>query len=133
MTETIKQNTIEVAQKAFDRFRHGLATGDWNSLLDMLSDDFTFWFPVGPYRGLNHGKERMQEFLNYVSETFPGGLTINSIERITSNDTTVVFEFRDEGLMRGEPYKNRIAASFDVRGDKICAYREYFGSDGKSN
>jgi len=43
-----------------------------------------------------------------------------------------VFEFRDEGVMRGQPYKNRVAVAFDVRDDKICAYREYFGSDGKS-
>ncbi|MDJ0661980.1 MAG: hypothetical protein QNJ42_21215 [Crocosphaera sp.] len=57
------------------------------------------------------------------------------------NEKTVIFEFRDEGLFRGVPYKNRVAISkrsasrcaFDIRGDKICAYREYYGSDGKSN
>lgn len=132
MTET-QANIIEVAKKAFSQLSHGLTTGDWNPLLDMLTDDFTFWFPMGQYHGLNHGKERMKEFLQYVSETFDEGITVTSIERITSNETTVVFEFCDEGMMRGEPYKNRVAASFDVRGDKICAYREYFGSDGKSN
>jgi len=56
-----------------------------------------------------------------------------TLDSVTSNETTVVFEFRDEGMMWKEPYKNRIAVSFDVRGDKICGYREYFGSDGKSN
>lgn len=123
---------MEVAQQAFGNFKHGLATGDWNSFLDMLTDDFAFWFPVGPFHGLNIGKERAREFFEYVNEVF-GGITIASIERITSSETTVVFEFRDEGKMRGEPYKNRIAVSFDIRGDKICGYREYLGSDGKSN
>ncbi len=98
----------------------------------MLTDDFTFWFPVGSFHGFNQGKERARAFFEYVSEVF-GGITITSIERVTSSDTTVVFEFRDEGKMRGEPYKNRIAVSFDIRGDKICGYREYLGSDGKSN
>ena len=126
-------NTLEVGKQAFAQLTHGLATGDWNQFLDILTDDFSFWFPVGPYHGLNVGKEKAREFLEYVSQTFPGGLSITSVERITSNETTVVFEFRDEGMMRGEPYKNRIAASFDIRGDKICGYREYFGSDGKSN
>ena len=126
-------NTLEVGKQAFNHLTHGLATGDWNSFLDMLTDDFSFWFPVGPYHGLNVGKEKAREFLEYVSQTFPGGLSITSVERITSNETTVVFEFRDEGMMRGEPYKNRIAASFDIRENKICGYREYFGSDGKSN
>jgi ketosteroid isomerase-like protein len=98
----------------------------------MLTDDFTFWFPIGPFHGLNVGKERASEFFQYVDEVF-GGISITSLERVTSSETTVVFEFRDEGQMRGEPYKNRIAVSFDVRGDKICGYREYLGSDGKSN
>lgn len=132
MTE-IKHDTLEVAHKAFGHFTHSLATGEWNQFIDMLTEDFTFWFPVGPFHGLNTGKERFGEFLQYFSENFKGGIEITSLERVTSNETTVVFEFRDQGMLRGEPYKNRIAISFDIQGDKICAYREYFGSDGKSN
>lgn len=128
----INPDTLEVAHQAFEYFTHGLATGEWNQFMDMLTEDFNFWFPVGKYHGLNVGKERALEFFEYVTETFSPGLSF-ILDRVTSNETTVVFEFRDEGLMRGEPYKNRIAVSFDVRGDKICAYREYFGSDGKSN
>ncbi len=126
-------NTLKVAQKGFEHFTHGLASGDWNAFLDMLAEDFTFWFPMGKYYGLNVGKQRAQEFFQYVSEAFSPGLTVTSLDSVTSNETTVVFEFRDEGLLMGEPYKNRIAVAFDVRGDKICGYREYFGSDGKSN
>jgi ketosteroid isomerase-like protein len=129
---TQPSNTLEVGRRAFKHFEHGLATGDWQALIDLLSDDFTFWFPVGPYHGLNTGKERAIAFLQYVSESFSEGLSL-TLDRVTSNETTVVFEFRDEGLLLGQPYKNRVAVSFDVRGDRICAYREYFGSDGKSN
>lgn len=127
----INQNTLEVAQKAFKHFAYGLEMGEWNAFLDMLTDDFSFWFPVGQYHGLNVGKEKTREFFEYVSSAFPSGLKV-MLDRVTSNKTTVVFEFRDEGSLRGEPYKNRIAVSFDVREDKICGYREYFGSDGKS-
>lgn len=125
-------NTLAVAQQAFTHFEHGLATGDWQAFFDMLTDDFSFWFPLGKFLGLNVGKERAIEFFNYVSEVYDQGLTL-TLDRVTSNETTVVFEFRDQGLMRGTPYKNRVAVSFDVRGDKICGYREYLGSDGKSN
>lgn len=128
----IEPNTMEVAQQAFEHFTHGLATGEWQGFLEMLTEDFTFWFPVGDYHGLNVGKERAREFFQYVSQAFSQGLIL-TLDRVTSNETTVVFEFRDEGLMWGQTYKNRVAVSFDVRGDKICAYREYFGSDGKSN
>ena len=123
---------MTVGRQAFDLFTSGLATGEWQAFLDMLTDDFTFWFPIGKFHGLNVGKERAAEFFQYVADAYSEGLTV-TLDRITSNETTVVFEFRDEGPMWGEPYKNRVAVSFDVRGDKICAYREYLGSDGKSN
>jgi ketosteroid isomerase-like protein len=129
---TQSANTLTVAQQAFTHFEHGLATGDWQAFLDMLTDDFSFWFPIGQFHGLNVGKDRAIAFLQYVSEVYSDGITL-TLDRVTSNETTVVFEFRDQGLMWGEPYKNRVAVSFDVRGDKICGYREYLGSDGKSN
>ena len=56
------ENTLKVAQQAFEYFRHGLATGEWQLFLEMLSDDFTLWFPVGAYHGLNVGKERASAF-----------------------------------------------------------------------
>lgn len=126
------ENTLKVAHQAFEVFTQSLATGEWQVFLDMLTDDFTFWFPVGKFHGLNQGKERAKEFFEYVSASFHPGIKLVSLDRITSNETTVVFEFCDEGLLFGEPYKNRIAVSFDVKEDKICGYREYFGSDGKS-
>lgn len=127
------ENTLKIAHQAFENLQYGLATGEWNPWLDMLAEDFTFWFPVGPYHGLNVGKDKAKAFCQYVSEVFGQTIRLTSLERVTSNETTVVFEFRDEGMMRNEPYKNRIAVSLDVRGNKICGYREYFGSDGKSN
>lgn len=127
------ENTLTVAHQAFEHFQRGLATGEWNQFLDMLTEDFSFWFPMGKFHGLNEGKEKAREFFQYVSLSFSSGLKLTSLDRVTSNETTVVFEFRDEGTLFGEPYKNRVAVSFDVRGNKICSYREYFGSDGKSN
>lgn len=132
MSETA-DNTLKVGYQAFENLQYGFTTGEWNPMLDLLAEDFTFWFPVGPYHGLNVGKERAKSFFLYVSEVFGQTIRLTSLESVTSNEKTVVFEFRDEGMMRGEPYRNRIAVSFDVRGDKICGYREYFGSDGKSN
>lgn len=126
------ENTLKVAQQAFEHFTQGLETGEWQAFLDMLTDDFTFWFPMGKFQGLNTGKERAKEFFEYVSEAFKPGLKLTSLDSITSNKKTVIFEFRDEGNLLGQPYKNRVAVAFDVRGDKICSYREYFGSDGKS-
>lgn len=118
--------TLQVAEQAFQSFSAGLASGDWSAFLNQLSDDFTFWFPAGPFKGLNHGRARMQEFLNAVSRVFPEGLTL-TVQQITSNATTVVFEIRSQGLMLGHPYENQAAIAFEVKNEKICAYREYLG------
>ncbi len=131
-TDNNNSKVITTAKTAFKQFQQGLATGTWDSFLEMLTEDFTFWFPVGSFQGKNVGKARAAEFFNFVShQIFSEGLTL-TLERMTSNDMTVVFEVRSQGKMLGHPYENQAAISFDVRGDKICSYREYLGvlSDG---
>ncbi len=117
---------LKTAELAFQAFSHGLASGDWSQLLDYLTEDFAFWFPAGPFKGWNYGREKAQEFFSMVSNVFPDGLTL-TVQSITSNPSTVVFEVRSEGLMMGHPYENQAAIAFDVRDGKICGYREYMG------
>ena len=116
-----------VAEEAFVDFRAGLATGEWGPFLDRLSEDFTLHFPLGKFQGLNHGKERAAEFFAYVSQVYPEGLEIEEVLGVTAEGTRVVFEFKDRGVMFGEPYRNVVAVSLDVCGEQICGYREYFG------
>ncbi len=126
-------HSLEVGQRGFTAFQKGLATGDWNDFLAMLTDDFSFYFPQGKYQGFHQGKDKAKEFFAYVSTAFPAGLKITETMHVTASEKNVVFEFKDEGELRGAPYKNRVAVSWNICGDKICGYREYFGSDGKSN
>lgn len=118
--------TLHIATHAFQAFATGLAGGDWPPFLNQLSDDFTFWFPAGPFKGWNHGRERMATFLASVAQVFPGGLTV-TVQQITSNETTVVFEVRSTGSMLGHPYENQAAIAFEVSNGQISAYREYLG------
>lgn len=118
--------TLQIAKDAFQDFAAGLADGDWAPFVSRLSDDFTFWFPAGPFQGLNHGQERAMEFFTSVSRVFPVGLTL-TVQQITSNSTTVVFEVRSHGAMLGHPYQNQAAIAFDIKDGKVCAYREYLG------
>lgn len=95
--------------------------------LDLLTEDFVFYMPVGPFRGRNQGRERAGECYRQIAASQPH-ITYQEPYRTTASGNTVVFEFEDGGtLFGGTPYHNRIAASFDVRGDQIAAYREYFG------
>jgi ketosteroid isomerase-like protein len=117
--------TPEVAQVAFNRFSEGLLHKNWDLFLEILTDDFTFSFPTGKFKGENTGTEKAAEFFQYVSEVvFPEGLVL-TLKRITSNDKTAVFEVTAEGKMFDQPYRNQAAISFDMRDNKICAYREY--------
>lgn len=121
---TNPNDSLTVAYRGFEQFKNGLATGQWEPFLEMLTDDFTFWFPVGQFQGVNAGKDKAKAFFQYVSEAFSEGLTLE-LERVTSNETTVVFEVLSQGKLRGNFYKNHVAVSLDVRGEKICGYREY--------
>jgi ketosteroid isomerase-like protein len=123
--ESGTSSTLAVAQEGFDRFKQGLATGKWEPFLEMLTEDCTFSFPAGSYKGVNQGKTTLAKFLNYATESvFKKGLTL-TLQRITYNQTTVIFEVVSEGEMWGKPYENQAAIAFDIQGDRICSYREY--------
>lgn len=118
--------TLTLATTAFEAFQTGLAGGDWEPFLAQLSDDFCFWFPAGPFQGWNQGRDRARDFFMMVSQVFPGGLTL-TVQQITTNATTVVFEVTSQGSMLGHPYENQAAIALEVRQGKICTYREYLG------
>lgn len=126
-------HTLRVGTHALTLFVEALATGQWEAFFALLAEDFTLYFPHGKFHGLNTGKARGEAFFRYVTETFVGGLTITEILRVAASETTFIFEFRNEGQLRGQPYKNRVTISWDIRGEQLVAAREYFGSDGQSN
>jgi ketosteroid isomerase-like protein len=118
-------NPEPVARQAFERFRHGLASGDWEPFLEMLTDDFVFRFPIGEWKGEHHGKDAASQFFAYA---YPQGLFITHVHNVGISGNTALFEFEDEGLLRGNPYHGRVIVALEVRDDKISAYREYFGA-----
>ena len=118
---------LKVAQAAFEEFSQGLSSGNWDAFLERLSEDFTFWFPAGPFKGRNVGKARARAFFGSVSKVFPEGLSL-TVERMMGDGNTVLFEVRSYGLMFGHPYENQAAISFDIQGEKVCDYREYLGA-----
>ncbi len=125
--ESVSSLTLAVAQQGFERFQKGLATGEWEAFLEMLTEDCTFSFPAGSFKGLHQGKETLAKFLNYATQSvFKNGLLL-TVERITYNEKTVIFEVFSEGEMWDKPYQNQAAIAFDIEGDKICSYREYLG------
>ena len=126
MSTAASPETVKIAQVAFRDFSQGLASGEWSPFLAHVSDDFTFWFPAGPFKGQNTGKDRAREFFAMVSKVFPAGLSL-TVDRVMSQENTVLFEVRSQGIMLGHPYENQAAIAFDIKGEKVCGYREYLG------
>ena len=120
-------STIETAKRAFGAFIQGWANGDFQTFLEMLTDEFTFSYPYGKYRGKFTGLEGKAQIVAKCLEHSASGdrLIFNPPYNITSNDRTVMFEC--EGTIAGEKYQGRIAIALDVCNDKICGFREYFG------
>lgn len=120
-------DAVKTAETALSCLAEGFESGNFQSYFDMLTDDFTFWMPTGEFRGKNVGKELAARNYKFIAEAPNTKIVFSAPYSVTSNENTVVFEFEDGGTILGKPFKNRIAFSMDVRGDKICGFREYVG------
>jgi ketosteroid isomerase-like protein len=120
--------TFKIAQQAFDHLAQGWATGDFQPYIDMLSDQVKFWVPVGKQRSTSFGYEGKEQMSARLWRHKEAGdrLTFSSPDHVTSNNTTVTFEFESQGTIANQPFKGRNAISFDVKDDKISGVREYF-------
>lgn len=116
----------DVALAAWRANGVGHGGGDFAPWLDALHPDVRITMPLGAFRGETVGKDGARRIYSAIAAASPR-LVYEKPLRVTENGTTVVIEFDDHGSLGGRPYRNRIAASFDVRNGKISAYREYFG------
>lgn len=125
----MKGTKIQTAQQAFNYLAQGWATGNFQPFIDMLADEVMLWLPVGKQRDKSSEYEDKQQMLARLQARTERGdrLQFSSPEHITSNETTVTFEFESQGTIRNQPFKGRNAVSFDIKGDKIAGVREYFG------
>lgn len=137
--ETAREHVVRVGDKAMAAFQRGFATGKWDEFFGMLDDNIVFWFP-GRSEERRHfvGKDKMAAFFrpfNDGKQHAQAGIRFSEFVRTTTGENHIVWEIRDQTEnAKGEVvYRNRVLLSWDVCGEKICAYREYFGSDRKSN
>lgn len=110
---------------------HGLAeghrNGNFQAYLDLLTEDYVFSMPLGEFRGRNVGRDRAARCYEAIMQAKPR-LTFLEPSLIAVHNSTAVIEWEDEGTLMNMPYRNRIVGVFEVRGEQICGYREYFGN-----
>jgi hypothetical protein len=120
---------IQTAQQAFNYLAQGWATGNFQPFIDMLAWEVMFWLPVGQQRDTSFGYEDKQQLIARLHARQQRGdrLIFSPPEQVTSNETTVTFEFATQGTIRNQPFTGRNVVSFDIKGDKIAGIREYLG------
>lgn len=93
----------------------------------MLSDDYRSSVPYGPRDGLDGGTRLAQSLFGSVAKAGPTMPYRESV-RTCASSSTVVIEYDEYGGFGDVPYRNEIAASFDIRDGLVIAYREYRGA-----
>jgi predicted dinucleotide-binding enzyme/ketosteroid isomerase-like protein len=117
---------VRTALLAWACLAEGHATGDFTRYLALITDDYTFTMPLGEFRGVNVGRERAAACYAAISAARPR-MRFHPPHHVSVSGDTVVLEWEDDGTLLGRPYHNRVAGSFDIRGDRVCGYREYLG------
>jgi ketosteroid isomerase-like protein len=117
------------AQAAYDAFARGWATGDFEPYLAMLTEDFEFSYPLGEHRGRFTGAEGRAHMVDKVRGHSSRGerLTLHPPTRVAVTDNTVFFEFDSEGRFGDYVYRGHNVIAFDVKGERISAFREFLG------
>jgi ketosteroid isomerase-like protein len=118
----------KIAELAYQRFRDGWATGNWEPYIEMLADDFTFQFPAGPFKGRHlppDGKRLMTEWARGYAKS-GDRINIQPNLKLFSDDWGIFCE-NGSGIEGGLTYKGTEAIFIRVRGDKVIEYREFIG------
>lgn len=117
---------LATAIAAFKHFQQGSATGNWQPYLDMLIEDYRFWYPIpGAFHGENRGRDRVAAYCQMLTESTK--LTISDPHHITADSDTVALEYTVTGQVAGHPFKTKVTFFYVVQGNKIAQHREYIG------
>ena len=121
-------HNYQVLNAAYEQFLNGWATGEWQSFLDLLSDDLIFQYPAGTYKGRHLapvGKQKMIDWARFHSDRGDRIQIIPSL-RIFQGDWGL-FTADSIGTYNSESYEGNEAYLLRVQGDHIVEYREYIG------
>ncbi len=126
---TAGSSALQVAQAAFEAFKHGVETGDGQPFADLMHENVVFrtTVPQEAWRGEQHGRSRVGEMIPFEYNELKLRATITQTGVPAAAGNTFAFEFRVQGTVNGAPYANWNAMFFEVEGDKIRRWREYIG------
>lgn len=129
MTQTNESNNaLEVGQNAFDAFKNAIELNDTNALIEIMSDDVTFFVPLPfqEWRGEQRGKNRLRELIKFERDTMRLRIKFEQTG-IAATNNLVAVEFSVAGENKGGAYQNHLAIFFEIENGKVKSWREYGG------
>jgi ketosteroid isomerase-like protein len=123
-------STKATLDTAADHFYSGWANGNWEPFIAMLSDDFIFQFPAGPYAGRHVGAGAKDKLVAWAREHGTAGNRVPNVEmtlRVQAGDW-IILNDKGTGMIDGKPYSNLHAIFLRAKDGKIVEFREYFGN-----
>lgn len=129
MSHNEENQILPTATVAFERFRTGWETGNFDSYVAMLADEITFSFPTGTHRGLFTGAKGREKMIAKCTDDATSGarLKFSQPRTVAVSAKTVIFEFESRGKIGETHYHGRNLIAFDVEDNLINGFREYFG------
>lgn len=126
------ENLVTAARHAYDLFAQGWASGNFDPYIALLADEMEFWFPTGAHRGKYSGAAGREQMIAKCRDHVAAGdrLTLHPPQYVQVGERSVMFEFDAEGNYAGKPYKGHNAIAFEMQGDQVFGFREYFGDLG---
>lgn len=120
--------SIEENKRLVQKFCGYFAHSDIASVLDMMTDDATWWINGKPHLFPNSGlktKAEMAQLWPGLYSALEGGLEMNVIAMIAEGDL-VAAEIRSHGVAKsGKVYENEYHFLFRLRDGKVAEVKEY--------
>lgn len=120
----VDEIALQTAVEAFRRLDEGAKTGEWDSFLELLHDELTWFAPVDGFQGLHRDKASIVKlFKHHASVT----RTHWELKNIVANGNEIGFEAWTTGTIEGKSYGNHLLMLFVIEDEKVRHIREYAG------
>lgn len=115
----------ESAKSVVTRFLETFSGGDVDAIMDMMTDDATWWVAGTLELSGTKTKAEFRELLSGISELCEGPIALTPKSMIAEGNTVAAEVESLAHLKNGRVYNNEYHFLIEVRGNQVCRVKEY--------